>query len=294
MFLRLLLLCFGVYATNHAELEGAVEQFATSNYKDGVFKTLTFLNSGGQQFFLQPHGEFALALETGQTIRLESDHIVKRSPGTPLSSSGETLTIQNATVLNPKFTASAGVVKTRMDTVALLLINMQDSDLECDADQVSDVFWSTDLGSNPSVRHIFERNSFGAVTFAQGMSGTDVYGPYDIPFGSGGDWTCVPSSWADAADAQAIAAGVPLDRYMHRIYVLPYSEAFHTMCGWNGFGNVGCTYSCRSWINNCDNAYVYAHELGHNFGLQHANGPSASGTVRARPSAVPDNQGFFH
>lgn len=60
--------------------------------------------------------------------------------------------------------------------------------------------------------------------------------------------------------------------YRHHVYVLP-SEL---KCAFGGMGQIGCPYDgkehCRAWINADvgDKADTYVHELGHNFGLQHA------------------------
>ena len=54
------------------------------------------------------------------------------------------------------------------------------------------------------------------------------------------------NGWADAADAQLRASGLPLDKYPYRVYMLPPAT-----CPFVGLGYVGCdfSYDCRSWIS---------------------------------------------
>ncbi|HKQ60469.1 MAG TPA: NEW3 domain-containing protein, partial [Candidatus Polarisedimenticolaceae bacterium] len=77
---------------------------------------------------------------------------------------------------------------------------------------------------------------------------------------------CDTATWASAADAAAVAAGVDFSRYQHRLYVLPQSVA----CTWAGMASVGCPGSCRAFVRTCSLQDVFAHELGHNLGLGHA------------------------
>ena len=84
---------------------------------------------------------------------------------------------------------------------------------------------------------------------------------------------CNVDLWASSADAAAVARGVDLDAYQHRMYVLP---AGTTGCLWGGLAFVGCAPgACRSWVHAygafpCGYPDIIAHELGHNLGLLHA------------------------
>jgi len=88
---------------------------------------------------------------------------------------------------------------------------------------------------------------------------------------------CPYDAWAASADAAAIARGVDLSAYQHRMYVLPMTTSG---CWWAGLAYVGCGESCQAWVRSyTDNQHstgpcglrdAMAHELGHNLGTWHA------------------------
>ena len=87
----------------------------------------------------------------------------------------------------------------------------------------------------------------------------DVYGYYTIGAASGG---CNYTSWASQAKAAAAADGFAAGAYQHVMYVFPQRN-----CPWSGLAYLPGT---ESWINGAPSAFVTAHELGHNLGLNHA------------------------
>lgn len=76
---------------------------------------------------------------------------------------------------------------------------------------------------------------------------------------------CNISASAAAADRQAIATGVDLAGYTRKVYVMPGNT-----CPGAGFGTPGGTPS-SAWVFACDLKGVYAHALGHDFGMDHAS-----------------------
>src|SRR5439155_20837876 len=78
---------------------------------------------------------------------------------------------------------------------------------------------------------------------------------------------CALVTWANAIDAQAAAAGVDVASYPHKVYVLPYVNA----CAAAGVGSIGGTPT-YAWILSCNNSAegLFAHELGHNLGMDHS------------------------
>jgi hypothetical protein len=75
--------------------------------------------------------------------------------------------------------------------------------------------------------------------------------------------SCDFTAIGNAGDAAATAAGFVPANYQNRFYVFP----FRGDCGWAGLAYVG--YG-QAWSNGYNQLSVYAHELGHNFGLLHA------------------------
>ena len=84
--------------------------------------------------------------------------------------------------------------------------------------------------------------------------------------------TCDFTAIGNAGDAAAIAAGFVPANYQNRFYVFP----FRGDCGWAGLAYVG--YG-QAWSNGYNLLNVYAHELGHNFGLLHAASLYCTGQV---------------
>src|SRR5688572_4844353 len=82
---------------------------------------------------------------------------------------------------------------------------------------------------------------------------------------------CRSEEWAMHAMVAANQSGVAVHKYRHIMFVLPASESIQQrVCKWNGLGNIGCGFQCKTWIGSCDSLGVYVHELGHNAGLRHA------------------------
>ena len=97
--------------------------------------------------------------------------------------------------------------------------------------------------------------------------------PADLVSGNSFGWltlplatTCVTSDIASAARQAAGSAGIDLSAYTRMVYVFPRNAA----CGWSGVGTVGGSTS-EVWVNGRLELKVIAHELGHNFGLQHSH-----------------------
>ncbi|HYV26647.1 MAG TPA: hypothetical protein VFA77_03880 [Candidatus Eisenbacteria bacterium] len=146
---------------------------------------------------------------------------------------------------------------TGAQSTIVILLNFLDAPLECTPQAVNDLMFR-----NPtSVNTLYQETSYGNVSFA-GV----VVGPYTINYSSTG--ACDNDGWAAAGDAAATAAGYNLSQYTRRVYAFPANNT----CTWAGLGTIGGNPS-RAWIVYCGLLDIYAHELGHNLGMQHSSTP---------------------
>lgn len=142
----------------------------------------------------------------------------------------------------------------------VMLVNFADTNLTCTPDAVSDLMFSTTSGI--SVDAIYRDSSFGSMSVTGSLAG-----PFTIQASSTDP--CNTGGWADAADAAAAAAGVDPHAFPRRVYVMPSSS-----CPAAGIAEVGGA-STRAWVFTCDLVDVYAHELGHNLGMNDASTPTS-------------------
>lgn len=162
---------------------------------------------------------------------------------------------------------------------AVLIVNFLDSAVTCTP---SEIAGSVYTGAS-SVDSLFREMSFNLVSFPGDTNQNgqpDVFGPFTINATTAE--TCDDTwDWAEAADAAAQAAGINLSLYGYKMYVVPSN----TGCGYGGLGMVGdprqitptsCYpgLQCRAWNFFCAATSIYAHELGHNIGMNHASSDS--------------------
>ncbi len=137
--------------------------------------------------------------------------------------------------------------------------------------------WSTSTvqaaltSSTGSLKAFYEEESKGRLTL-----GGSVFGWYTIDAPTTGcDWR----TWHTLGYNAAAAAGVNLASYTNVMFVWPYTS----QCGFAGVGYVPGAYT---YLNGTIDVHVMTHEVGHNFGLGHANAYSCtSNGVRVTISA---------
>ncbi|MCH8189545.1 MAG: hypothetical protein IIB66_12780, partial [Proteobacteria bacterium] len=109
-----------------------------------------------------------------------------------------------------------------------------------------------------SVDSVYRQSSFGQLAFP-GDRPTDVIILDGIPYNAG----CPFYTIARDADAAAVAAGIDLAPYQHKVYLVP--PASISDCNWIALGELGSfgsTSPRRSWSTR-NKAVVHAHEIGH-------------------------------
>lgn len=243
----------------------------TSVHEDalGTFRETEqyFLTSGGVQYELRfadggPEGQTGAEVTVtghlaGRTLTIASSHgstfkIRKQGPVSAVTSG--TATTTGTTSTSGTRTASptlAGAAPTA--SVAAVLINLTDlTSRPFTASQVASALY----GSSTSAKAFFEEESKGRMT----MTGA-VFGWYTINAVSTG---CNWSTWVSLANTAANAAGANLSSYTNVMYIFPSTS----QCGFAGLGYVPGTVTL---LNGTISGQVITHELGHNFGLGHAN-----------------------
>lgn len=180
------------------------------------------------------------------------------------ASDGTAITIQSSALTST--TSSAG------QRTLVMVANFRDVSVSCTMQCITDTMFTNPNGL--SVANLYLTNSLGKVSL-----GGDVVGPYALDVASTD--ACDLSGWAKAADAQAAAAGMDVAAYQHKVYVLPTTNT----CSASGYGTIGGSPSV-AWILRADVAGVFAHEVGHNLGMDHASTPTSEYDDSTDPMAM--------
>ncbi|MFN8631727.1 MAG: M12 family metallo-peptidase, partial [Chloroflexota bacterium] len=137
--------------------------------------------------------------------------------------------------------------------IAAVLINLTDLKTEpFTTAQVASALY----GSGTSAKTFFQEESKGRMT----VSG-QVFGWYTIDATTSG---CNWGDWVTKGTAAANAQGANLSSFTHVMFITPNT----TQCQFAGLGYVPGTTTV---LNGTLSVQVMTHELGHNFGLSHAN-----------------------
>jgi len=240
---------------NAAEVTGKLEIIYFDDFENNRGEQRYFVHDKqkGKRFELKFQGKPPKNATTGAFIRVRGK---KANNELNLESNNELITMAaNDTSSYEVLAAATPLVSGEQKTI-VLVTDFNDTAVSCPVPNIEDIMF-TDPNVQ-SVNDLYRETSHDNIQFT-GM----VTGPFTINYSNTA--TCDVDAWAHAADEQAIASGIDLSQYHHKVYVLPKQNN----CGWYGLGTVGGTPS-KAWIMQCNLPYVYAHELGHNLGMGHA------------------------
>jgi len=158
----------------------------------------------------------------------------------------------------------------------VMVANFTDANVSCSVNDINNIMFADPNGV--TVDNLYREVSRGQVSFSG-----QVVGPFAIAASSTD--TCDISRWATAVEAEAVASGVDLSAYPRRMYVMPPANT----CPGAGFGTVGGSPS-GAWIFACSVRGLYAHEVGHNLGMDHASTPASEYGDTTDPMAFGSSQ----
>lgn len=169
-------------------------------------------------------------------------------------------------------------------SVLMIRLNYEDQSVTYSEDQIVEYMYGTDAGSFGTLNDMIEKASYGKVSMPKEKRKI-------VSVNMGKNWASVsgcPYNSFVTEGLQKVRVQHPevkIESYHFREFFIPYVS--HTGgCGWGGLANVGCGYysyigtsrTCNAWYRSAV-PFVRAHEIGHNFGLLHAGGPSGSSYV---------------
>jgi hypothetical protein len=136
----------------------------------------------------------------------------------------------------------------------VLVSNFLDASVSCSLGAINDAMFADPTGF--SVDAQYRNSSQGRISF----SGT-VAGSYTLNARSTD--ACDLAAWSNATDAQATASGIDLASYHRKVYVLPKTNS----CNAGGMAAIGGSVA---WIFACEQKGIFAHEIAHTVGMDHA------------------------
>lgn len=208
--------------------------------------------------------EYLLEVEPGKQYRLAltDDEAVTLVPETAVTVAGVTIgdDILIPTSYEPITGEEVVLGASTVKKVAIVAINFRNNT----AQPLTTDELRRRIFTNPNSVHAYYKEISNGTWTLEGRDRVDgdVYGWLTIDADTG---TCDYSNWALKAQQALTATGVSLSGYTNIQYVFPSAN---DGCGWIGLAYLN---GGTSWVaaENA-NTYVVGHELGHNFGFNHA------------------------
>jgi hypothetical protein len=227
--------------------EGLLQVLVEDDFGSAASRTVYRLaTDGGETLALDFHGAGPdRSWRTGSRIRVTG------------ARDGETLRVDRAErISSPRpleAEQAASSYTTGPKKVLLIRFNFLDDTSQPYSDATAT---NVMFGSTGSVAAFYKEVSYGLTTH------TGAITPW-VTVGMNKPTTCDPFTPANLADALAKSHGFDPATYDFPVYVFP-----HIPCGWSGLAWVGAP---GAYINQALSTYVVGHEVGHNYGLEHAH-----------------------
>ena len=252
MVLILLLASHVVGAQNNSEIKGRIHVLVADDFENKKSQVLYMVEDIKTKRFYKINftDQIPAHVKTGDIIRARG--LIKNN-SIELSAANGSFVVEEE--------VSLPLVEKAAQTYKVLVIrtNFTDAVNPCSQSTLEKVMFPS--GSGNSISELYDGITHGA--FA--LSG-QVTPNVDIGYSSTG--TCDYSGFLNAARSEASKLGYDIYSYDHLIYHLPPIKN----CNWWGLGSIN---GKNIWVNGrCTEGDIYAHELGHNYGMRH----SGSGT----------------
>jgi len=232
------------------EVEGELTALIFDDFENNRSVIKYTVGEYNLHFVKKPLPLLTSSLVRARGIVLDSELVLESGEGSTESTEGYTLS-----VLSTAPTNTIGEQKT-----IVMLVNFINDPTEPVSKEDVERIMFADPGDQ-SVDDFYRENSFDQAWFSG-----NVYGWYQYYYSSD-TYPCQYQSWAQFADSEAENRdGVDLTQYARKVYVFPNSGG----CGLSGMGTLGGSPS-KAWIFSPLSPRVYTHEIGHNFGVHHAD-----------------------